>query len=32
MRCPNCDAEMHQDDEEEGLWHCGECNWVEDRS
>lgn len=31
MDCPNCDAEMYEDDEIEDLWHCPECGYLERR-
>jgi|KBSMisStandDraft_5_1062788.scaffolds.fasta_scaffold13896_5 transposase len=32
MKCPNCDAEMYQSDEDDDVWVCPECGLVEDRS
>ena len=31
MICPNCDADMEEDDIVEGYWRCPECGWEEDR-
>jgi hypothetical protein len=31
MKCPNCDAEMYQDDGADWIWHCPECGLVEER-
>lgn len=31
MRCPNCDAEMYQSEEDPDIWICEECEFVEDR-
>ena len=31
MRCPNCDAEMHQSEDDEDIWYCEECMYMEDR-
>jgi transposase len=31
VKCPNCDAEMEQSDEDDDIWICSECGWVEDR-
>jgi ribosomal protein L37AE/L43A len=30
MRCPNCDEEMHEDEDHPGVWRC-ECGYEEDR-
>jgi transposase len=33
VKCPNCDAEMHNDPEEDpDVWWCEECGVVEDRT
>ena len=31
MICPNCDAEMYEDEATEDLWHCPECGYSEHR-
>jgi len=32
VRCPNCDAEMYEDEAEEpGHWICDECGYEERR-
>jgi transcription initiation factor TFIIIB Brf1 subunit/transcription initiation factor TFIIB len=32
MKCPNCDADMTEDETERGHWVCSECGHEEDRS
>ena len=32
MICPNCDADMEQDEDDEELWICPDCGYEEDRS
>ena len=32
MICPNCDAEMEADEDDEELWVCPDCGHQEDRS
>ena len=31
MNCPNCEAEMYEDELREELWHCPECGYKEHR-
>jgi DNA-directed RNA polymerase subunit M/transcription elongation factor TFIIS len=32
MKCPGCDVEMYPSDEDENVWVCPKCYYVEDRS
>lgn len=32
VKCPNCDADMREDEVSRGYWYCDECGQEEDRT